>query len=80
MNSKYWILSLAGLLIWLYGSYTGSFQVEAQSNFEYYTDMIGQLLMGWGIIGDISKGVVIQKNVHFDVQEKDLLQWVKKYE
>jgi hypothetical protein len=55
MRHGYKILAVVGFIVWLYGSWTGGWSAEPQSNFEGYTDSIGQILIFWGLLGDVFK-------------------------
>jgi hypothetical protein len=58
---KHDILILVGFTIWMIGSWHGGWSAEPQSNFEGYTDRIGAILMVWGVLGEVLKGIQIHK-------------------
>ena len=59
--NKYNYILLAGFLLWFIGTWHGGWQMEAQSNFERFTDTISTILIVWGIFGDILSGIQIHK-------------------
>lgn len=71
----YKTLALMGIFIWLYGSWTGGWGAEPQSNFEGYTDSLGQIMIFWGLLGDVFKDVRIEWNKITELKglnEKDI--------
>lgn len=60
-KQKYFVIATVGFVLWISETAYFGFNAKPENNIEATLDFISALLIGWGIIGDILKGVEIHK-------------------
>lgn len=61
VKQKYFAIATVGFVLWLAETAYFGFNATPENNVEKTLDFVSALLIGWGIIGDILKGVEIHK-------------------
>jgi len=62
MKNKYNLMVFIGFVIWILGTWYGGWQDKASTPLEHITDILGWLLVVWGMMGDIANNLTIAKN------------------
>lgn len=60
-KQKYFVIATVGFILWISETAYFGFNATPENNVEKTLDLLSGLLIGWGIIGDILKGVEIHK-------------------
>lgn len=61
VTQKYFLIATVGFILWIGETAFFGWNTEPHSTAERTLDFVSALLIGWGIIGDILKGVEIHK-------------------
>ena len=71
MKNKYNLMVFIGFMIWILGTWYGGWQDKASTPLEHITDIVGWLLVMWGVIGDITTNLSFVKNNYTNVTLPD---------
>ena len=67
--SKYFIIALLGLVLWFLETWYFGFNWTAQTGQEKFADTLVTILIVYGLLGDLLKGLVIQKVVNIKTEK-----------
>jgi len=69
IKQKYFAIATIGFILWIGETAFFGWNAKPESVAESTLDVLSALLIGWGIIGDILKGVEIHKKSHTTFNE-----------
>lgn len=70
--NKYSFLLIIGMIFWVAESAYFGWNMEPINAYEATADTLATIIIIWGVVGDILKGVTWQKSTHITVAKEDL--------